>query len=132
MHYMGCAPTSPSVRLGLIVSAERYRRVYCIQSPCVSSVLHEGVLCVVFKMALQPNTCKLLIQCLAPCSKNTSTCLDLSWVKLLYGHRDTVIAKDVIAILHNHKGILIIVLLTLSVELLDYVEQMETRDFNIV
>ncbi len=113
----GLCTGSSSVSLGLIVTAESYSLLYSIQSPCGSSSPYEGAVCVVFKMALQPNTCKLIIHCFA--QKNASTCVeiftlrnnwrhivDISRVKLLSGHLETFLVggfvMNFIAILHKH------------------------------
>lgn len=61
----GLCTSSSTVSLGLIVAAESYSLLYSFQSPGGSSSPYEGAACVVFKMVLQPNTCKLIIQCLA-------------------------------------------------------------------
>lgn len=64
--FQGLCTSSSSDSRGLIVTAESYSLLYSFQSPCgFSSSLYEGAVCGVFKMVLQSNTCKLLIQCIA-------------------------------------------------------------------
>lgn len=65
----GLCTGSFSMSLGLIVTAESYSLLYSIQSPCGSSSPYEGAVCVVFKMVLQPYTCKLITQHLALAQK---------------------------------------------------------------
>lgn len=116
----------------LLLLQKSYSLLYSFQSPCGSSFPYEGAMCVVFKMVLQPDTWKLIIQCIVPPKKKRkgphvwtsagSSCFTVTsrrwWVSLLF--------------YINTQGIMIIVSLSSSEALLDYVEQMETRDFNIV
>lgn len=64
-----CVPAAPLFAWALLLLQKA--TVYCISfNPLVDLLfLIMGAVCVVFKMVLQPNTCKLRIQCLALAQK---------------------------------------------------------------
>lgn len=59
MHCKGCEQAAPLLARALLLLQKS--TVYCIPFNPLEDLLTRGR-CVVFKMVLQPNTCKLIIQ----------------------------------------------------------------------